>query len=217
LASRGLGATAYLQGDFRAAREYVEEALLISRELNDRFAIAASLNRLGDLARMEGNYAAAQMLFDESIAIFRKLGNRNAVSNSLTNLGAVTFADGDHRTARAYFVEALSTAQKFGGKIVISHSLDGFAALAFERGDPQRAARLAGAAEELRQVIGFKREPAETRFRDVYLTRLRQTLSEPALAVAFEEGRKLKLDEAIALALTFDAPETLEKVISAGN
>jgi non-specific serine/threonine protein kinase len=215
LASRGLGATAYLQGDFRAAREYVEEALLISRELNDRFAIAASVNRLGDLALMEENYATAQMLFDESIAIFRKLGNKNSVSNTLNNLGVVTFADGDYRTARAYFLEALTTAQEFGGKIVISHSLDGLAALAVERGDSQRAARLAGAAEELREVIGFQREPAETRFRDTYLTKLRQTLGEPTLLVAYEQGRQLKLDEAIALALTSD--ETPTKAISAGN
>ena len=215
LASRGLGATAYLQGDFRAAREYVEEALVISRELNDRFAIAASVNRLGDLALMEEDYATARMLFDESIAIFRKLGNKNSVSNTLNNLGAVTFAGGDHKAARMYFVEAITTAQEFGGKIVISHSLDGLSALAVERGDSQRAARLAGAAEELRQVIGFQREPAETRFRDTYLAKLRQTLCEPTLLVAYEQGRQLKLDEAIALALTSD--ETPTKAISAGN
>ena len=217
LATRGLGATSYLQGDFRAAREYVEEALLISRELNDKFAIAASLNRLGDLARVEENYAAAQMLFDESIAILRRLGNRNAVSNSLNNLGAVAFAHGDYRNAGAYFAEALMMAREFGGKIVISHALDGLAAMSVERGDLQRAACLAGAAEELREVIGFKREPAETRFRDAFLTRLRQTLSEPTFLIAYEQGRKLKLDEAIALALTFDSPRTLQNAISAGS
>jgi hypothetical protein len=129
----------------------------------------------------------------------------------------VAFAHGDYRNAGEYFAEALTMAQEFGGKIVISTSLDGLAALDVERGDSQRAARLAGAAEELRQVIGFKREPAEARFRDAYLTKLRRTLSEPTLLVASEEGRKLKLDEAIALALTFDAPKTPEKVISAGN
>jgi hypothetical protein len=157
------------------------------------------------------------MLFDESVTIFRKLGNRNAVSNSLTNLGAVTFAHGDYRTARAYFVEALTTAQEFGGKIVISHALDGLAALAAERGDSQCAAQLAGAAEELRGLIGFKREPAETRFRDAYLTKLQQKLSEETLLVAYEQGCKLKLDEAIALAIAVDAFETPERVVSAGN
>ena len=217
LATRGLGATAYLQGDFRAAREYVEEALLISRELNDRFAIAASLNRLGDLARVEENFAAAQMFFEDSIAILRQLGNINAASNGLTNLGAVAFALADYEHAGAYFAEALMSAQEFGGKIVVSHALDGLAALAVERGDSERAARLAGAAEELRQVIGFQREPAETRFRDAYLSKLRRTLSEPTLSVAHEAGRKLKLNEAVALALTEDARRAPEKKISAAK
>ena len=217
LATRGLGATAYLQGDFRAAREYVEEALLISRELNDKFAIAASLNRLGDLARVEENFAAAQILFEDSIAIVRQLGNVNAVSNGLTNLGAVAFALADYQNAGAYFTEALMTAREFGGKIVVSHALDGLAALAVERGDSERAARLAGAAEELRQVIGFQREPAETRFRDAYLTKLRRTLSEPTLSVAHEAGRKLRLNEAVALALTTEARRTPERMISAAN
>lgn len=208
LSGRGLGATAYLQGDFKSARGFIEEALLISRELNDRFAIAASLNRLGDLAHMEGNYAVAHTLFEESIAIFRQLGNKNSVSNSLNNLGAVAFADGDYRAARAYFAEALTTAQEFGHKIVISYSLDGFAALAAERGESKRAARLAGASKELRQSLGHENEPAERRFRDAYLTELREALDEATLSVAYEQGRKLKLDEAITLALTFDTQGT---------
>jgi len=204
LAGRGLAATAYLQGDSKSARGFIEEALLLSRELNDRFAIAASLNRLGDIARMELDYAGAHTLFEESIAIFRQLGNKNAMSNSMNNLGAVAIAEGDYRAARAYLTEALTTAQEFGNKILISYSLDGFAALATHRGGLRRAAQLAGAAEEFRQSIGLESEPAERRFRDAYLTELHKSLDEAELSVAFEQGRKLKLDEAITLALTFD-------------
>ncbi|HYU98019.1 MAG TPA: protein kinase [Pyrinomonadaceae bacterium] len=203
LSGRGLAATAYLQGDFKSARRFVEEALLISRELKDRFAIAASLNRLGDIARMEENYEVAHTLFEESIAIFRQLGDKNAVSNSLNNLGAVAFAVGEYRTAGAYFAEALTTAQEFGNKIVISYSLNGVAALAAECGDPKRAALLAGASKELHHSIGFQTEPAERRFRDAYLAALREALDEATLSVAYEQGRKLKLEEAITLALTF--------------
>jgi non-specific serine/threonine protein kinase len=209
-ATRGLAATAYLQGDFKAARAYVEEALRISRELNDKSAIAASLNRLGDVARTEENYAAAEMHFQESVAILRKLGNRTALSNSVNNLAAVTFANGQYAKARELFGEALTLAQEFGDKIVISHALDGFAALAGEYGILRNAAQLAGAAEEIHRAIGFKREPAEEYFRQNYLTRLRQKLDEPALAVALEEGRRLAMADAVAIALSFVIPETAD-------
>jgi len=126
------------------------------------------------------------------------------VSNSMNNLGAVAIAEGDYRAARAYLTEALTTAQEFGNKILISYSLDGFAALATHRGGLRRAAQLAGAAEEFRQSIGLEGEPAERRFRDAYLSELHKSLDEAELSVAFEQGRKLKLDEAITLALAFD-------------
>src|SRR5262249_34792265 len=147
----------------------------------------------------------------------RKLGNRTALSNSVNNLAAVTFLNGEYAYARELFAEALTVAQEFGDKIVTSHALDGFAALANEYGRLRSAARLAGAAAEMHQVIGSKREPAEERFRENYLTRLRLKLDETALAVAFEEGRRLGLAEAVGLALSLVIPGAPEKSSSAGS
>ena len=127
-------------------------------------------------------------------------------SNSLNNLAAVTFANHEYGAAHELYTQALKVAHEFGDKIVISHALDGFAALAVEFGDLENAARLAAAAEEIHQAIGFQREPAEQRFRETYLTELRQKLLEPALSSAFAEGRKLVVAEAVALALTFMMP-----------
>jgi Tfp pilus assembly protein PilF len=201
LASWGLGAVAEQQGDIGAARTFIEEGLAISRGLDDKFGIAASLSFLGDLARTEGEPAAARPLFEESLALFRRLGNQRAVSNNLNNLGAVACGEGDYRRARLRFAEALATAQELGHKITISYSLDGFAALAAGRGEQERAARLAGAAERLRESIGSEMEPAERRFREAYLGGLRAALSEAAFRSAYEQGRELKLEEAVAAAL----------------
>lgn len=201
LASWGLGAVAEQQGDITAARRFIEEGLAISRGLGDKFGIAASLSFPGDLARTEGEPAAARPLFEESLALFRQLGNQRAVSNNLNNLGAVACGEGDYQRARLRFAEALAAAQKLGHKITISYSLDGFAALAAGRGEQERAARLAGAAERLRESIGSEMEPAERRFREAYLGGLRASLSEPAFRSACEQGRKLKLEEAVAVAL----------------
>jgi hypothetical protein len=64
------------------------------------------------------------------------------------------------------------------------------------------AAKLAGAAERLRETINFNiSEPAERRFRDACLGSLHTLLSGDAFSKAYEEGRKLQLEEAIALAL----------------
>ena len=200
-ANSGLGSVAYQQGDFTTARKFIEEVLAVSRELDEKYGVAAALNSLGDIARTEGDNAVARPLFEESLMISRGLGTKQFVSAILANLGAVTFGEGDFPAAQAHFTEALKTARDLGNRTIISLSLDGFAALAAERGDAEYAARLSGAAENLRESIGYEIEPADLSFRDSFLAKIRAALPEPDLSASFERGRKLKPEEAVALCL----------------
>ena len=205
LSCRGLAGVALEQGDYTSARRFIEEALAVARESNDQFGIARSLNMLGDLARTVGDNAAARPLHEEALAICRRLGNRYAVGNILNNLAAAEYGEGDYTAAHAHFAESLTIAQEWGDKIVgdkiaISYALDGLAALAVRRGESDLAARLAGAAEHLRESIKYNIEPAERRFRHAYLAALRSMLSKDDFSTAYGQGRKLKLDEAVALA-----------------
>jgi hypothetical protein len=49
------------------------------------------------------------------------------------------------------------------------------------------------------EVIGFEIEPAERRFHDAYLAEFRAALSEAAFFEAYEQERKIKLEEAVKL------------------
>jgi hypothetical protein len=88
-----------------------------------------------------------------------------------------------------------------GDKIAISYALDGFAALATAHGQPLSATKLSGAAEHLRESINYNIEPAERRFREAYLDSARALLSEESFSAAYSEGRRLRLDKAMALAM----------------
>ena len=200
-ANSGLGSVAYQQGDFATARKYIEESLIVSRELNEKYSIAAALNSLGDIARTEGDNATAQALFEESLMISRSLGTKQFVCAILANLGAIHFDEGELTAARKRFTEALETAEELGNRTIISLSLDGFAALAAERGEAECAAQLSGAADHLRESIGYEIEPADSRFRDSFLDKLRDSLPENDLFASFERGRKMKPEEAVALCL----------------
>ena len=200
LSSRGLGLVAMQQGDTKAAREYFESGLAISRKLADKFGISISLSFLGDLARTEKDFARARPLFEESLTLFRELNNKSAVSDALNNLAAACFGDGDHFRSKMHFAEAANIAFDLGNKMTISYSLDGFAALATESGDLNRAAQLCGAAEALRESIGYKIEPAEGVFRDAYLEKLRERLSESEFNAAFAKGHAILPQNAVDLA-----------------
>ncbi len=199
LLNRGLGQVAYEQGDLAEARKFFEEGLTISREINDKFIISTLLNSLGDLARIENKIAESRKFYEESLAIFREIGNTQAVSGSYINLGGVAYAEEDYENAYLYFSKALHAAQELGNKINLSYSLDGIAAIFVQRKDWFNAARLAGAAEHLRETIGFEREPAEKEFRNKYLSELRDEMSEEEFNNASKQGSKLKTDEIFTL------------------
>ena len=205
ISSLGLGAMANQQGDFKTGRKFIEEALAISRRLDDKFTISLSLNYLGDLALVEGDNTAARPLFEEALTIHRQLGNKQGVSGNLIQLGAVAYHEGDFGAARSHFAEALEAAQELGHKIFMAYSLDGFAALAAEGEDAELGAKLAGAAEQTHEQIGFKIEPVERRFRDTYIGKLKTKMDETAFAASYEQGRKLKLEEAVALCFEEEA------------
>ncbi len=201
LSGRGLGIVAHLQGDFTAARRFVEVALAISRELDNKSGIASALNILGHLEREEGNSTPAQSLFEESLVISRQLGNKESVSSGLICLGLISYDGDDFLDAGAHFREALTLANELGNKNLISYLLDGFAALAVKRRDLECAAGLSGAAEHLRESISCAIEPAEGRFRDAYVAELGAQMDEAAFSRAYEQGGRMKLDDAIALCL----------------
>jgi tetratricopeptide (TPR) repeat protein len=150
---------------------------------------------------MENDLAAARQLLEESLSISKQIGNFQGVCCATSNLGAVTFEEGDYKTAIAHFTEAIALGQKLGNKVSVSYSLDGFAALAVKKGNLELAAQLAGAAERLRESLGFDTEPAERRFRAAYLADLHAAIDEETFSKVYEQGRALRLEKAILLTL----------------
>ena len=196
---RGLAALAYMKSEFGTARELIEKAITLSRETNDNFGLAASLGRLGDIASAEGDFSRAMDLTGEALRIFREFDYKEGISAKLNNLGAAAFALGQLEKARECFDEALSTAIELGEKINTRLIFDGYGALAAESGDFQDAAQFSGFAETLGASIGYAPEPAESRFRNAYINKVRAALGEDEYNAAYIAGLKLSLDQAIKL------------------
>jgi tetratricopeptide (TPR) repeat protein len=201
LSLRGLGALAVRRQDFTKAKYYLEKTLAISRQLNNQTEIAHTLSWLGNLRRAECDNTSARPFFTEALAIFREIDNKEAISSNLKELGEVDFEEGNYKTAYSYFNEGLDIVQKLRDKTGISYFLDGFAALAHRSRDLAKAIRLASAAEQLRESIGYETDSVDCRFREAYLAELRGAFSETDFDELYEQGRQLKLEEAIELAL----------------
>src|SRR5207244_1896837 len=109
-------------------RSLAEQSLALFRELGDRGETARVLEILGHAAKDEGDYAAARAFYEERIAVHDDLGDRRGTGWALADS-----RDSQYNYHRIYAVEAM-------------------AGLAAAEGQPERAARLFGAAEALREV-----------------------------------------------------------------
>jgi tetratricopeptide (TPR) repeat protein len=203
--SIGLGMVALRQGNFIEARKYYEEGLAINCKVGDISGIGSAFNSLGNLALLENNTAKARTFFEKSFEIFKRLSDKNKMTSVLTNLGAVAAEENNFKKAHSHYTEALIMAQELGYKSEISDCLDGFAFLATRQGEMELAARLAGAVEQLRETINCEIQPFENRFRNAYLAELKIELDERAFRNFYEQGRKLKVEEAVAISLQQDS------------
>jgi predicted ATPase/class 3 adenylate cyclase len=197
-----LGQVAHFGGDYPASRARYEESLAIRRELGDcRSAFAFSLQNLGRLAQAQGDWGTARTLLEESLAIERELGGRRGIATSLSSLGNAAGEQGDHRSARAAYRESVRIWRELGEKGRIIPCLEGLGVLANAQGQPERAVRLLGAAESLRETLGVPSPPWERSAGERRVATARAGLDEAAFAAAWEHGRALSLEQALEEAL----------------
>jgi tetratricopeptide (TPR) repeat protein len=197
----GLGHVAKDQGDYVSARTLHEQSLALQRELGDKQGIAYSLLGLGIVAYLQGDYALTRTLSEEALAIRRELGDRRGIAATLNSLGNVASHQGDFVSARKLLEEALAIQRELGNRGGIANSLESLAVLTSAQGQAVRSVRLWGAAQALREAIGAPLSPSERIRYDQRLVETRSMMSEEAFIDAWEEGRVMTLEQALAYAL----------------
>jgi hypothetical protein len=84
--------------------------------------------------------------------------------------------------------------------------LEGYAAVAGVEGPPEQSLRLSGAAADLREAIGHPGSPVQRREQAAQQATLRAAIRQADFEAAWEAGRGLSWEEAVAAVLTEDGP-----------
>ena len=196
-----LGAVELHQGDYARAAVAFEESLVLSRALGDKGLISTALTDLGVVARIEGDFERAEALLAESLALSRDVGGKWQIALSLHSLGMVAFRRSDYDRATGLYAESLVLATQVRDRWVVDDCLDGLAAVACARGHYEHAARMLGAADALRDLLGYRPLAAEQSDHDRCVATARVGLGDAAFATAWSEGRTMTPEQVIADAL----------------
>jgi predicted ATPase len=182
-----LATAAANQGDLDGSLELYERSLALWRELGDERGLGISTTNVGCLALMQGDLERAVVFSREGLALYERAGQRDLMLHPMFNLALAELLAGHHAEARAGFGEGLALGLEMDYRESIALNLEGLAATA----EPEQGARLLGAAEQVAEDAGFKREPLEQDLHDRTVAALRAALGDSAYEAAFAAGRRL--------------------------
>jgi predicted ATPase/serine/threonine protein kinase len=196
-----LGVIAVHRCDLPGARTLFEEGLATGREVGDQRLIISAINGLGEVARTAGDWRTARTHYEHAATIARQANLQGHLSVFLENLGAAAREQGDFNMAIAHYAEALVLHRTRKDQDGLAGVLDGLGAVAAAKGVWRQAARLAGAADVVREGVGVELDPTDRADRDRYLADARAAMGEAEFKAAMAEGRALTLEQAVSEAL----------------
>jgi predicted ATPase/class 3 adenylate cyclase len=200
-----LGITHHHLDDFDTARSLLEESAAISREVGSHMRLAAALTNLGQLEADAGNFDRATQVLQEALTIDTKQGDMLGVALDQQSLAGVHLRAGRAADARDLLAAMAGYVASCGDPELLATTLEMAAANAAQLGEGMRAARVAGAAEAIRQKTGIPIKQPE--MLEQFLAPVRATTAPAEWDAELAAGRALTQQQAAAL-LASPVPST---------
>jgi tetratricopeptide (TPR) repeat protein len=187
-------------GRFAEAEELIEQSGLLFRELGDeRNALEASrflvwaYSALGDLAR-------ARALNEDTLRQARALGDHQIEGRALSQLADFAVGEGRGKEAGRMLNDAYRVNRELGDDYFVPLIVCRLGRALAVEGEADAAARVLSSAHALLEEIGVSEGWTVKMNEETRATAVSE-LGEAAFAEAWEQGRALTADEAVALAL----------------
>jgi predicted ATPase/class 3 adenylate cyclase len=196
-----LGYAAIESGDFETAKPRFEETVRLMGELGYEEYVGLATFNLSWACEELGEREYAQSLAEENLRRARSINSTNLEAASLDSLAGFAHDDGRFEEALLMKRAALRLLRELGD---VQHVLDSLGRIANTHAHAARsrlAAELLSASLALHEEAGLTVPLYQERRNHEMLELLHEHLDEAEFAEAWEHGRALTLDEAVALAL----------------
>ena len=196
-----LGTINFYNGNIELAQKYIGEAELLWQS-NRRADIWGYVNITKSMiAFTQADYKQARALLQETVLAAKETGNRMRYLWAYVRLGYIAVRENNHSEARTIFAESAREFQNDKNTIGVVFTLEGLSGLFITVGKPELAARLIGWADGTREKIKDKRPLIEQHDVDKEIAAITAKIGNSAFEEAYDAGRAMTMDEAVAFAL----------------
>jgi predicted ATPase/DNA-binding XRE family transcriptional regulator/Tfp pilus assembly protein PilF len=152
-----VGATLFIEGNFKHARDVADEAIHIARASGDPWLIAVALGNLVTLLLNQGEYRQATPVVEESLKFSLETEDQTLIALCYTDLGHIFYKQGNYGAARSYLVKALGIFNTLEDLYDRIPTLLLFAEIALAENDANHARELFNECNHLWVDPGFHR------------------------------------------------------------
>jgi tetratricopeptide (TPR) repeat protein len=149
-------------GDYDTALEYLQQSLLIRREIGDKQVEGTTLNNISQVFKARGDYDTALEYLQQSLLIMREIGDKKGEGTTLNNISQIYDARGDYDTALEYLQQSLLITREIGDKQVEGATLNNISQIYDARGDYDTALEYLQQSLLIRREIGDKQGEGTT-------------------------------------------------------
>jgi tetratricopeptide (TPR) repeat protein len=187
--------------DMARTMKMYEEALKLARAVNSKPTMANILTEMGQALSYNGDYEKGRELLQESLEVYREMGNQGGMARSLRYLGWTARLRGDYSMAGSLYSESVKLGYQIQYKRALAASLIHIGNLMLVQGSAEKFVYMLASAESADPDSLNELLPCfdiETR---QFIAAAHVALGDEAYAAAWETGRQMSLDEAVAYAL----------------
>jgi tetratricopeptide (TPR) repeat protein len=194
------GTSAAHAGDFEQALLYFEQSLDGFRQLGDDHYVLSAMDALAWAHGSLGDHERRRVLHEDVLQLARDQSNERVAALQLHQLAMFASRAGDAHAALSMLEEAYWIYRNAGLRAAVADIVAELADVLARAGQAEAAARVLSCATTMHEEFGWFGgwSPEET---ERVVSVIRTQLDDSAFGDAWEAGKKLTSDDAVALAL----------------
>jgi predicted ATPase/class 3 adenylate cyclase len=193
---------AFVYKDFTKANTLRAKTEEIMKVHGSRWSYGITMYSSGSFYIMQKQFDKAREKLSIAMQAMQEIGSRRNVIMIKSDLAHASRHEGNYHQAIPAYQETIKEWQRMGHRAAVAHQLECLAFIAKALEQAEKATKLLGAAEALRQKIEMDMNPFEREEYEKEVSDLKANMDGKEFASLWAEGRSMTMDEAIELALS---------------